>query len=108
MSAAEFAGCAPTTLEVLLYVVAGTVTKLLRTHVLLIFIKRTCARWSRRLISQLCGRRGDPVSVAASEVASTKCFGPLGEREHLALEGFVHGHRPPRASSDHDPLDWLG
>jgi hypothetical protein len=77
------------------------------------FIKRTFAPWSPRLISQLRARRGDAVSVAASEVAATKCFGPLGEREHLALEGFVDGHRPPaqgarRESPDHDSFEWLG
>jgi hypothetical protein len=63
-------------------------------------INKTCARRTRQLISQLLRRRwGDPSSVISSEGGSTQCFGPLGGREQLALEGFTVGDRPATQES---------
>jgi hypothetical protein len=69
----------------------------------LMVIKNTHARLWRRLISRLLGRRADPVSVIARDLLPTVCFGALGERDHLALEGFTAARRPPAQGAPHEP-----
>jgi hypothetical protein len=64
--------------------------------------KRTRPPW-RRVISRLLPGRDPGASVAASERAATKCFGPLEEREQLALEALTGGHRRPARSALYEP-----
>jgi hypothetical protein len=65
-------------------------------------IYETCARLCRRLTSQLRRRRRGSVSAVAGEHLPNKCFGPLGERDQLALERFT-GHRPQAQAAPHEP-----
>jgi hypothetical protein len=55
---------------------------------------KTCAERAHQLIAELWRWRADAESTSPGELGSTKCFGPLGEHEQLALEGFTAGDRP--------------
>jgi hypothetical protein len=57
-------------------------------------IKQTRAGRPRRLASYLLRRRGDPVVAVPVEQPGSICFGPVGERDQLALKGFIAGQEP--------------
>jgi hypothetical protein len=70
-------------------------------------------RW-RRLVSRLLRARGSatppgrPTPPVRGELVPTKCFGPLGDAQQLALEGLLAGHggspqAPPLDHADDDP-----
>jgi hypothetical protein len=54
-------------------------------------IKTTSAAVARWLLATLRRRMPDPSSAAPASQLGGVCFGPMGERDELALKGFVAG-----------------
>ena len=50
-------------------------------------------RW-RRLVARLRAR-SEATPPLAGELLATKCFGPLADAQHLALEGLIARGRGP-------------
>lgn len=76
-------------------------------------IKKTCPWRPTRLTSYLLRRRGDPVAAFPVERVGSLCFGPVGERDQLALRGFIAGQElsaygRPLERRDRDRTDPTG
>ena len=72
-------------------------------------IKQTRAGRPRRLISYLLRRRCEPPAASPVDRFDGFCFGSVGKREQLALEGFIAGQEllpaGRRPSPDRDRTD---
>jgi hypothetical protein len=61
----------------------------------------------------LLRRRGDPVAALPVDQLGSLCFGPVGERDQLALRGLIAGEEPsarrrPLERPDPDGIDSTG
>jgi hypothetical protein len=71
-------------------------------------IKKTRAGRPRRLTSYLLRRRCDAPAASPVDGFDGFCFGSVGSREQLALEGFIAGQEPSGCGPPPEPFyrDW--
>jgi hypothetical protein len=66
-------------------------------------IRKTRAGQPRRLTSYLLRRRCDPPAASPVDQFDGFCFGSVGKRNQLALEGFIAGQEPSACGPPPEP-----
>ena len=66
-------------------------------------IQKTRDRRPRRLTSYVLSRRCDPPAASPVDQFRGFCFGSVGKRDQLALEGFVAGQEPSACGPTPEP-----